>query len=44
MVRIAETCAEVNVPDAPSGWSGALTSIAVPLEWLDRVVLPEISR
>ena len=44
MVRIADTWAAEKVPAAPSGWSGALQSMAVPLAWFDRLVLPEISR
>jgi hypothetical protein len=37
-------CAAEKVPDLPSGWRGALRSIAVPLEWFDSVVLPEMGR
>ena len=36
------TCAGVNVPTAPSGWRGALRSIAVPEAWFEMSVLPAI--
>ncbi|KGN35465.1 hypothetical protein N798_02990 [Knoellia flava TL1] len=42
--RIRLTWVELNVPDAPSGCRGALTSMAVPEAWFDRLVLPEMTR
>jgi hypothetical protein len=42
--RIRLTWVAENVPDEPSGWRGALTSIAVPEAWFDRLVLPEMTR
>ena len=44
MEWILVRCAAEKVPALPSGWRGALRSIAVPLEWFEREVLPEMTR